>query len=60
MKLRFDKAMRVKAHLPVCPARHAQRTAVAAFLAGVHREAASSMRAEEGVHMPAGTNPIVS
>lgn len=38
----LDKAVRVKAHFVVYPARHAQRPAVEAFLAWVHREAAQS------------------
>jgi DNA-binding transcriptional LysR family regulator len=36
----LDKAVRVKAHFVVYPARHARRPAVEAFLAWVHREAA--------------------
>ncbi len=36
----LDKAVRVKAHFVVYPARHARRPPVEAFLAWVHREAA--------------------
>lgn len=38
----FDKAVRVKAHFVVYPARHARRPAVEAFLAWVHAEAAKA------------------
>jgi len=36
----LDKALRVKAHFAVYPARHAKRPAVEAFLSWIHREAA--------------------
>jgi DNA-binding transcriptional LysR family regulator len=39
----LDKAVRVKAHFAVYPARHAKRPAVEAFLAWLHGEAARSM-----------------
>ncbi|WP_418315411.1 LysR substrate-binding domain-containing protein [Piscinibacter sakaiensis] len=47
----FDagKALRVKAHFAVYPARHAKRAPVEAFLAWLHREAALSIRAADGV-----------
>lgn len=35
----FDKALKVKAHFAVYPARHARRPAVAAFLAWLHAQA---------------------
>lgn len=38
----FEKAMRVKAHFAVYPARHAKRPPVEAFLSWVHSEAAKS------------------
>jgi DNA-binding transcriptional LysR family regulator len=38
----LDKAVRVKAHFLVYPARHAKRAPVEAFLAWIHREAARS------------------
>ena len=38
----FDRAVRVKAHFAVYPARHARRPAVEAFLAWIHAEAARS------------------
>ncbi len=38
----LDKAVRVKAHFAVYPARHAQRPPVEAFLAWLHAEAAKS------------------
>lgn len=38
----LDKAIKVKAHFAVYPARHAKRPPVEAFLAWVHREAARS------------------
>lgn len=40
----LEKAVRVKAHFVVYPARHARRPAVEAFLAWIHREAAKSHR----------------
>jgi len=43
----LDKAMRVKAHFVVYPAKHAQRASVEAFLAWLHGEAAKS---GEGAH----------
>jgi hypothetical protein len=36
----MDRALRVKAHFAVYPARNARRPAVAAFLAWLHAEAA--------------------
>jgi DNA-binding transcriptional LysR family regulator len=41
----FDRAVRVKAHFAVYPARHARRPAVEAFLAWIHAEAARSQAA---------------
>lgn len=38
----FDKAIRVKAHFAVYPARHARRAPVEAFLAWLHGEAATA------------------
>jgi hypothetical protein len=38
----LDKAVRVKAHFAVYPARHAKRPTVEAFLAWLHGEAARS------------------
>jgi DNA-binding transcriptional LysR family regulator len=38
----LDKAIKVKAHFAVYPARHAKRPPVEAFLAWVHREAANA------------------
>jgi len=43
----LDKAMHVKAHFVVYPAKHAQRASVEAFLAWLHGEAAKS---GEGAH----------
>jgi len=43
----LDKAMRVKAHFVVYPAKHARRASVEAFLAWLHGEAANS---GEGAH----------
>ena len=40
----LDKALRVKAHFVVYPARHARRPQVEAFLAWIHREAARTAR----------------
>ena len=40
----LDKAVRVKPHFVVYPARHAQRPPVEAFLAWIHGEAAKSAR----------------
>lgn len=41
----LDKAVRVKAHFVVYPARHAKRPAVEAFLSWIHGEAARTARA---------------
>ncbi|HEY8358928.1 MAG TPA: LysR substrate-binding domain-containing protein [Ramlibacter sp.] len=41
----LDKAIRVKAHFAVYPARHSKRPAVEAFLSWLHGEAAKSARA---------------
>jgi len=41
----LDKAVRVKAHFAVYPARHGKRPAVEAFLAWLHAEAAHSLAA---------------
>lgn len=41
----LDKAVRVKAHFAVYPARHAKRPAVEAFLAWLHGEAAQALPA---------------
>jgi DNA-binding transcriptional LysR family regulator len=41
----LDKAVRVKAHFIVYPARHAKRPAVEAFLSWIHGEAARTARA---------------
>lgn len=38
----LEKAIRVKAHFAVCPARHAKRPTVEAFLTWLHAEAAKS------------------
>jgi hypothetical protein len=38
----LDKAIKVKAHVAVYPARHAKRAPVEAFLAWVHAEASRS------------------
>lgn len=38
----FDKAIRIKAHFAVYPARHAKRPAVKAFLAWLHEQAAKA------------------
>jgi DNA-binding transcriptional LysR family regulator len=40
----MDRAVKVKAHFAVYPARHAKRPAVEAFLGWLHREAASQPR----------------
>ena len=40
----MDKAIKVKAHFVVYPARHARRPAVEAFLAWIHGEAAAAGR----------------
>jgi DNA-binding transcriptional LysR family regulator len=50
----FDKAVRVKAHFLVYPAKHAQRPAVAAFLDWVHHEATKTVRVEQGARVPTG------
>lgn len=44
----FDKAVRVKAHFVVYPARHARRPAVEAFLAWIHAEAAKAANPAAG------------
>ena len=44
--LGLDKAMRVKAHFAVYPARHAKRPPVEAFLAWLHGESAAFARAK--------------
>jgi DNA-binding transcriptional LysR family regulator len=41
----LDKAIKVKAHFAVYPARHARRPQVEAFLAWIHREAARTAQA---------------
>jgi DNA-binding transcriptional LysR family regulator len=41
----LDKAIKVKAHFAVYPARHARRPQVEAFLAWIHREAAQTAQA---------------
>ena len=43
--LGMDKAIRVKAHFAVYPARHAKRPPVEAFLSWLHSEAAEGRRA---------------
>jgi len=49
----LDKAIKVKAHFAVYPARHARRPPVEAFLAWIHGEAARSAR---GIGQPAPGN----
>jgi DNA-binding transcriptional LysR family regulator len=41
----MDKAIRVKAHFVVYPAKHARRAPVEAFLSWIHREAARTVQA---------------